>query len=90
MRNTALRFGIILSIVSIRTMLAIVMLVQQELRHAFIRPRELQRMIVHLRYNIEDLGCFHSFFRRRTPSERAMLLDEHCRNGIGIDAHQFG
>ena len=67
-------------------MLAIVVLVEQELRHADIRTRELQCMVIHLGDDLEDLGILNGLLGARAPGERAVLLDEDGRHSIRVDA----
>ena len=62
------------------------MLVEQELRHADVRARELQGMIIHLGDDLEDFRVLDGLLGTRAPSERAMLLDEDGRYSIWVDA----
>ena len=51
-RDTALRLGVVLAIVGVCAVLAVVMLVEQELRHADIRAREAQAVDVRVRLSV--------------------------------------
>ena len=62
------------------------MLVEQELRHADVRARELQGMVIHLGDDLEDLRVLDGLLGARAPGERAMLLDEDGWHSIRVDA----